>query len=176
MVTNPQEMEILDHLGYEWWMFRSTWSALSKMPANGDFVRNALLESLIIHARAMIDFFQAKTPDASDWTVDKLGRGLCRHALQDDVSKWRKEANKRIAHMTDWRAKPLSEWDVELIFQYLEPKVADVRRIFGVDFPENWVGENPRCSAYLGTILPSNLHQKIGPTGHSSPLKRDASS
>ncbi len=176
MTICDSEKEMLEHLGYEWWMFQSTWSALSTLPHEADFVRNALLESLVIHARGMIEFYyfdRANTPRPDDWTVDKLRHGLSRQSMPADVRTWKMEADKRIAHMTVHRGKPLAEWNVELIARHLKAKLKNVKQTFGNDFPADWSGDDPRASSLLKQAVSSDTSRAatLGPTKPASPHK-----
>ena len=164
------EQETLEHLGYEWWMFRCTWSALSTFPREADFVRNALLESLVIHARSLIEFFYAAKPRPDDWTVDKLGHGLSRQSMPACVRTWKTEADKRVAHMTAYRRNPLAEWNVELIARHLEYKLENVKQALGDGFPPDWSGNDPLNSTFLAHAGSSDTScaATLGPTGPAS--------
>lgn len=56
--SGPEKREALGHIGYEIWMCAACSARLDRDPGPTDpVVRNALLESELIHARAAIDFF-----------------------------------------------------------------------------------------------------------------------
>lgn len=159
---------VLDHLGYEWWMFESTGLMLSALPDGPGPVRNALLESLVIHGRQLIDFFySASKPLSDDWTVDMLGHGLSRQRIPPDLMAWRTDANKRIAHMTASRRSPLAEWDIQSIAQHLESRMEEVRRAMGDDFPAVWSGNAPRISSLL--LATDVLRASFGSTMAGAP-------
>lgn len=92
------------HLHYELWMLTSTANALGSGIAERGWLLNALLESFVIHMRAMSDFFYAerRKPDdvlaadffpAEDWL-------RIRPTETDILKNARKRAHKEIVHLT----------------------------------------------------------------------------
>jgi hypothetical protein len=130
----------LEHLGYEWWMFRSM-SALLQTIAESDAwlrdpVRNAMVESLVVHGRGLVEFFfrPPVTPGArargnEDARCDVLG--VPPATASNFVDEWHDEASKRVVHFTHRRHAPLASWDTPRLLQELQPKMDEVRRSVG---------------------------------------------
>jgi hypothetical protein len=174
--------EILKHVGYEWWMMQSTRKLLNSMSFDADPVRNAVLESLLVHARALIDFFWKipnQKPMISDWIVDNLGSNLKRDEMPSDIKDWREEVNKRIAHITDRRLDLLEDWHLDIIWSSLENKLAHVKSTLGTTFPDSWIGDGSTNSRYVshnsvphGPDQQSELKGGTSPTGAGSSVPR----
>jgi len=165
-LNKPRTEEVLMHLGYEWWMLRSTMRLLQCIGNNhnGDPVRNALLESLIIHCRGLIDFFfnGSQKKRADDWTAENLGQH--RKDKPPGVSAWLEEANKRVAHITEKRAEPLGSWNIEAIRLLLSKeidsvRIDSVRMALGTGFPSDWLGD---ASVESHFISPPALRLQAG--------------
>jgi hypothetical protein len=62
--TNQELRAASDHVGYEVWMLRESAAQLRRMEPGQD--RNATLESLTIHARALRQFFEPTRPRPDD--------------------------------------------------------------------------------------------------------------
>lgn len=172
MLTEVQE-EILHHLGYEWWMFRATHALLLGMPVSDDPKRNALLESLLMHTRQLIDFFfkveSEKGPRQSDLTVEKLDCGLSRQEERKDgdLWKWREMVNKRVLHLTEARRMPIAEWHLELPRRALQRCIDEIKEKLPV--PPGWIGDAPVGPTGSALQPPS---QPIGATGPAGPSTR----
>jgi len=94
-----------DHLHYEFWMLMSVAQALASGIAANGWLLNALLESFVIHFRALIDFFYIDKPQkdyviAADFFVEKDSWEKIRPPMSDDLSRLRARAHKEIAHLT----------------------------------------------------------------------------
>lgn len=92
------------HLHYEFWMLISTAHALASGVAAEDCLRNALLESFVIHLRTLSDFLYAESKKhddvlAGDFFVSGEWLNL-RPAESDLLKKARLRAHKEIAHLT----------------------------------------------------------------------------
>jgi hypothetical protein len=59
-MTKADPKEVLEHVGYEWWMFRETRELLRCAGKEHSATRNALAEALTIHGRALVQFFYRK--------------------------------------------------------------------------------------------------------------------
>jgi len=172
MLTEDHEA-ILYHLGYEWWMFRSMYNFLMRLPDTDDPVRNALLESLVIHGRGLIDFFfcEAKKRDnKTDWVIDDLGHGLKHETvIPAELIDWRWHTNKRIAHITSSRNDPLTEWKVAEVRRLLEERILCVRNALKGDIPGDWPGDSPTTTNLIGIVGPTasaeSRRDTIGATG-----------
>jgi len=113
--------EALTHVSYEiLMMVEGVVRASAITPDPSDFVmRNAWVESYIMHARSLIDFSSRSEPHRKpddlcprdfgvDWTIDDLDRQWLETNLMQ-------QAHKRIAHLTWERLKPLEEgWSKEV--------------------------------------------------------------
>jgi hypothetical protein len=132
--------EILEHLGYEWWMFRSAHALLSEHGAEGDPVRNALVESLAIHGRNLAYFFhEKKRPKKDDWNAEDLEIELS--PMPQELRAWCNEVNKRIAHLTAKRINALDKWNPGAIRPLLEKRIAAVKSHLRGDTPADWIGD-----------------------------------
>lgn len=165
MPLTDNETEILTHLGYEWWMARSTHTILLDMIPIADPVRNALIESMNIHIRSLISFFCDK-PRKNDWSVSQLSRNLKSDKVPDNLDTLVVNINKRIAHLTAKRADFFHEWHVEQALEFIERKISEIRTALAADFPTDWKGNAPATTIMLG---PMNSETVVGastpPTG-----------
>jgi hypothetical protein len=79
MALTAEQTKTLEHVGYEWWMFRATHDCLKGWPAptppgEEDPIRNAVLESLVIHGGNLIDFFHRRPdPRKGDLHCEMVG-------------------------------------------------------------------------------------------------------
>ena len=157
-MLNKDQKDVLDHLGYEWWMFRATYELLKNIEKNSDPARNALVESLWVHGRALIDFFYFK-PDSGDWGVKTLN--LRRSEWKEDseptktLNDWRINTNKRVVHITKKRQDPLQYESFPVVNGVIEQRIKEVKTALATDMPVNWIGDNSIESALI----------KIGPRG-----------
>ena len=69
--------EALEHVGYEWRMYRTVSTILEQISDEPDPVRDALVESLVVHARNLVEFF----------SYDSQGRDMREALAIDDVVK-----------------------------------------------------------------------------------------
>lgn len=182
MPLTDNETEILTHLGYEWWMARSTHKILIDMIPIADPVRNALIESMNIHIRALVSFFCTEPknkPDPKkidDWFVYDLNHNLTYEKMPVKVSDVIGDINKRVAHLTNRRTDMVHEWHVEPAFEFIRQKVLEVRTAFGADFPTKWNGDAPETTIMLGSVnsetvvgASTQLGAGIGATGPVPP-------
>jgi hypothetical protein len=170
-MLNESQKKVLYHLGYEWWMFRTTHFLLTLLPASddpgdpvrNDPVRNALVESLAVHGRGLVYFFYFKKREDTDWNVTDLGI-----ALEEEPTKlkdWRQDTNKRVVHLTDKRANPLQAWRVAEAQCFLQAKIEEVRQALGQDIPDDWIGDHTASTQLLVLRPPSGNRESVGPTG-----------
>ena len=132
------------HLHYELWMLSATANALSSGIAERGWLLNALLESFVIHVRAVSDFFYAerKRPDdvlaADFFRAEEWAR--IRPVETDVLKKARKRAHKEIVHLTYERlnvtpeAKPWS-------FLEITRDVNSVLQVFLKSIPKQLLSE-----------------------------------
>lgn len=166
MPLTDNETNILTHLGYEWWMAKSTHSILLDMIPIADPVRNALVESMNIHIRGLVSFF-CDDPKGDDWSVCHLGRNLQAEKRPLHLVVLLTDINKRIAHLTARRsiaAGLVHEWHIEQALDFINVKVSEVRTALGADFPAKWVGDAGTTTCLLREIGSQTV------TGSSAPL------
>ncbi len=174
MPLNSNEADILNHLGYEWWMLKSMRSILLELPPLNDPEHNALIESMNIHVRSLVSFFCNK-PKGNDWSVTHLGRSLRIVKRPEYLVDLLTNINKRIAHLTDTRASPFFEWHVEPAIEFIGGKVFEVRTALAKDFPTIWRGDAPETSIALRPLSSGVTGSStrpaggIGATGPASP-------
>ena len=158
MPLTDNETEILTHLGYEWWMARSTHNILLDMIPIADPVRNAMIESMNIHIRALISFFCTEPknkPDPKkidDWFVYDLNHNLTYEKMSDEVRDVIVDINKRVAHLTNRRTDMVHEWHVEQVLKFIERKILEVRTALGTDFPMKWNGDASATTIMLSSV------------------------
>jgi hypothetical protein len=146
--ANP--IELLDHLGYEWWMFRETRELFRCAGQEDNATRNALAEVLTIHGRALVQFFyREKRFEDTDWNVTDLGIDLPRPDQEPpELTKWYDATGQYVAHLTQHRAKLLQELKTRTVSELLGRCVEKVRAAMGRDMPKGWIGDRPttlRC-------------------------------
>jgi hypothetical protein len=95
-----------DHLYYEYWMFRSLTDALAGGTTPPGWLRNALVESWVIHLRAQLDFAyppKSVNPEdvvAADFFDNSDEWDATRPVLSKTLARGRDRANKEIAHLS----------------------------------------------------------------------------
>jgi hypothetical protein len=114
-LRSKEELDLAaSHLNYEYQMLQTIVGALSTgtRPA---WLTNALLESFVIHLRALIDFFY--TPDrpkpddmlATDYFPEPRHWESVRPSMSEVLKNARARAHKEIAHLTYARLDVTSE-------------------------------------------------------------------
>ncbi len=111
--------DMAEHVAYEAFMLSGATQLIEQnfpppdrvLPKERDVVRNALLESVLVHARALEDFLSRERPAKGDdvVAVDFLptwGRRCC--LTQQD----RDYINKRTMHLTTLRGDGPAPWDL----------------------------------------------------------------
>lgn len=161
MPLTELQTQILTHVEYEWWMFRSVFELLPVLNLeSGNPVRCALLESLVIHGRNLISFFyrekkkEKKGVEQTDWNITDFasyGLVLKTKEIPKSLDEWYENANKRVAHLTTTRGNPLSEWNAECVHSALCAEFTKFRELLGEDFPIVW--HKARSEKPLGTLF-----------------------
>lgn len=110
----------MDFFAYEVWMMRETAGRLARGEAD-TVIRNALLESFLIHARALVGFFDRRVKDDDIIARDYVPTWAetIPQSLRDECDR----INKQVAHLTTTRhtaAVPEKQHDVAAILQQLE--------------------------------------------------------
>jgi hypothetical protein len=104
--TDEELQEASNHLQYEFSMLMSVAQAFASGIAAQDWLVNALLESFVIHFRALLDFFyppaNVKNDDvlAGDYFDDSEAWEKIRPQLSEALSRAKTRAHKEIAHLT----------------------------------------------------------------------------
>jgi len=158
MSLTSLESEILEHLGYEWWMIRETSFVLLNIPDIVNPIRNALLESINIHIRNLTGFFfHSKDKSQSfykgDWTITQLNHNLTTTEMPDMLKNYAIEVNKRMVHITDQRSKTLPKWDIEIASNLLKERISQVKMAFATDFPDKWSGDADEMTSLQRKML-----------------------
>lgn len=103
--TQQELQDASDHLNYEIWMFNSLAHGIgSGIAGQGPFA-NALLESFVIHVRAILDFFYNENPKFDDVIAEDYfsspdeWRNI-RPALSELLRQTKRRAGKEVAHLT----------------------------------------------------------------------------
>lgn len=97
--------ESSNHLFYEVWMFTSLANGLASGIAGQGPIANALLESFVIHVRAIMDFLYADRPQTDDVIAEDFFASpeqwtKIRPALSEFLSQAKRRAGKEVAHLT----------------------------------------------------------------------------
>lgn len=95
-----------EHLLYEYWMLMAVARGMASGMSGQGWLTNALLESFVIHFRALLDFFYppagAKPDDvlSTDFFRDPSEWEQARPALPEALRQGKLRAHKEIAHLT----------------------------------------------------------------------------
>lgn len=122
-IPTPEELRIASNwLIYEYWMLKGLAQLLQRndeVTENG-LLRNAMLDSFLIHARALVDFFYRKPEHPDDVVAGHYFSGTEKAVWEEHYSEnpaWfentRTQINKGVAHISDARRK--DSWDFLLI-------------------------------------------------------------
>jgi len=136
--------ESSNHLFYEVWMLTSVANGLASGIAGQGPIANALLESFVIHVRAIMDFLYAEKPQsddviAEDFFVSPEQWTRIRPALSDVLSQAKRRAGKEVAHLTYARLDVTPE-SKGLRFIEIAKEVAAVVDIFLKNVPKEKLG------------------------------------
>ena len=104
--SDEQLARALGHLDYEYTMLMAVAQAMASGIAAQGWLANALLESFVIHFRALLDFFyppaNPKADDvlATDYFADPDEWERVRPPFSEALKRGRARAHKEIAHLT----------------------------------------------------------------------------
>jgi len=138
--------ESSNHLFYEVWMLTSLANGIaSGIPGQGP-IANALLESFIIHIRAVIDFLYADRPQANDVIAEDFFNTpeqwtKIRPMLSSLLSQAKRRAGKEVAHLTYARldVTPATKpWP----FVQIADEITSVVNIFLQNVPKEELGSH----------------------------------
>ena len=132
--TIDELKEASNHLYYEYSMLTTVAKGLASGIAGQGPLLNALIESFVIHVRAVIDFLYANNPKSDDVIAedffDKLGDWTRdRPEMSQLLTQARRRAAKEVAHLTYARLEVTPEtkpWE----FVQLEREISAVFGIF----------------------------------------------
>lgn len=160
----PTSEQVLHHLGYEWWMFRNTLWILQRLEQRkSDPVRNAIVESLVVHGRNLGEFFFA----SSYYDAGAKLLGLEREKAPREVGIWIEMASRRALHMQAPRfvADKLEEVDVMPVFDHFARMIQKVVDRASPALPETWLGFQREGTGLLFLSSAGSDVQPLGPVG-----------
>ncbi len=139
--TVDELLEASNHLHYEVWMLSSLANGIaSGIPGQGP-IANALLESFVIHVRAIMDFLYADNPQADDVIAEDFFGDpeqwkKTRPALSQSLSQAKRRAGKEVAHLTYARLDVTPEtkpWS----FVQIANEISTVMNVFLQNVPKD---------------------------------------
>lgn len=140
--------DALEHVGYEWWMFRELFELLDGISDEPDPVRNALLESLTLHGRVLGRFFTSFTNRSTEaFNAEDTGIGVALVPEPPEMEAWRKEMNGRVAHLLMHRVDPKKDWGALAVRTFLDGRIAVLKARVAV--PVDWIGDRTTGSKLL---------------------------
>jgi hypothetical protein len=105
-----------DDLNYEWKMARVSAQALERAyVANDVWAKNIALESFLVHARVIRDFYAASASDNDVLAIDFLGSSPRVRLPLLRSRAIRTRLNRRIAHLSFSRSRLKRAWDVSTL-------------------------------------------------------------
>jgi hypothetical protein len=161
------QTQILEHLGYEWWMFRQARELARSAGNTHSAARNAFVESTLIHGRALVQFFyfpKNGTHKDTDWNVTDLGLRLFAQ-VPPVLKTWYEDTGKHVAHLTEHRINSLETLPDSDAAAELDECITRVKAHPGIAIPTDWIGDRATPTDPFGSP-PTNL----GPTGASGPV------
>ena len=146
-------------------MFRETYELLRHAGVEHGPTRNALVESLAIHGRALIEFFYLED-HKNHWNLRDLGLKPIGHSnLPDALEQWQDATNEYVAHLTEGRVKELAaKLPARATREALEKCVEWVKTEMAAALPADWIGD--RLTPLLGPDDPSDW-SPFGGTGYA---------
>ena len=138
----------MDVLFYEVQMLNRVFEAL---PTANDVARNAALEVFLLHLRNLIDFFfeepqqaavgpKRSTPKHQKDDIrashfrDNAGNDLTRACMPNTMPK--RDINKRLSHMTQWRLKPRKHWPCQTLLMEMNQTIEQfIKQVADSEFP-----------------------------------------
>jgi hypothetical protein len=142
--TEEELKKASDHLYYDIWMLNSMAGVLASRIAGKGPLENALLESFIVHMRALIDFLYPNGPKkdaviAADFFNTQEEWEKLRPDQSEMLKKAKKRAHKEVAHLTYDRQKVTPEekgWN----FLEISQEIQEVIKIFMGNINKNILG------------------------------------
>jgi hypothetical protein len=143
--TESKLKEASDHLHYEIWMLTSLAHGIGTGIAGQGPIANALLESFVVHVRALMDFLYNDNlkPDdviAEDYFGNADEWKNIRPALSESLKQAKRRAGKEVAHLTYARLDVTPEtkpWR----FVDIANEIAAILNIFLENVPKSNLGK-----------------------------------
>lgn len=162
--------EVLEHLGYEWWMFRESRELFRCADAADPATRNAYAEALTIHGRALVGFFYPPKTKRfpTDWDVGDFGMTLpAQDQKPPELEAWYEATGQHVAHLTDHRVRTLGQLPTQPVCVQLARCVERVKDHIGRNnMPADWIGDRPKTLRCADTGQESS---PFGATGATQP-------
>jgi hypothetical protein len=170
MSSVPTKQQALHDLGYEWRMFRTMHSLLTEMSDIDDPVRDAMVESLVLHARNLIEtFYQTREGKETQRVLS-----IRPERMGEEIGRLYGAASSRIVHLSPDRPAVKPPWEFAPLIQALESKILGLRHA-GTIPTDGWEGDRPVATKLLSlprgpsaSATPSPM-DPISPTGGAQP-------
>jgi hypothetical protein len=163
-LVNPGSGEALDHVLYEISQFVHAFNKLRERNAlnvnleatdkrNEVFLRNVLLENLLLHGRCLVGFLMSSSmPKGSGRKDDMTPMDFKLSNTWESLKKpsWYERVHKELAHLTLSRThdKFSKKWFCHDVLSYLQPKLCEFLRGAAQKHPDRQV----RCNALLEAL------------------------
>lgn len=127
-LSEADRRRLLTAIEYRWEMFQRLTQWLRENAADSP-IRSAVLESLLIHGRVLLEAFykgkeengRRKRKGFDDDLHAGMLAGFERPELPDDLGAWKRKVNKCAAHLTS--AEKESDWEVCHVAEALEKRI-----------------------------------------------------
>jgi len=144
MATHPYAQKVVPKVDYEWSMLQVTARAMDIGLAQGSPMSNALLETFLVHARVLFDFYCTPPTHPTHYRGEE--DDVSAEQFFDDPQTWHTireklfptfkeritEVNKHLAHLTYTRIEEKPIWEFGDSFKEFE----DARDQFLAALPE----------------------------------------
>lgn len=177
MPRNVQELQQdSDRLIYEIWMFKGLSSEVNNNTESFEGVTtNAILESLLIHMRVLLDFFykdiSPRHPDdilaAKFFSSVENWQSIRERSKSDDTRHFQEDIHKHVAHLTDMRRDV--NWDNDRL--RVSQEINDLIEVFLRNVNQSYLGS--RWDGFNSTtnniddFLPSFVTVNVQSSGSS---------
>jgi hypothetical protein len=152
MLTPQERANGVFHVGYEWWMFRASLALVQSLPKEDDPLRNALIESMVMHGRALTEFFYFKKNEKYPDDINAQDLGMSCPSLPSELKKWWENAGNRVAHISKKRFGAWIDWDGRAPFNILGERIAELRKACSKEIGADWIGDWPTESKHLPKV------------------------
>lgn len=114
--------DALQHVGYEWRMYRTMGTLAENLKGIDDPVRDAILESLALHARALSEFLFCRSQAKEMRNV----LGIADQREPSAIKSFLIEANQFVNHLSPKRITKI-KWDYEPVTKCFETRLRELR-------------------------------------------------